>query len=136
MVLTDEERKPYSCCLPDYLEVVEEVGEGCQLEQPLVGWCRVNDFMLQNPGEVVRDEDRVEASGECRVDVGAGAVADHPGAGGLAGVVLDDCEIGLRVLLRKDFYGAEVGEETGAVEFSGLFDGITLCDEDQAVTGG
>ena len=47
----------------------------------------VDDLMLEDPGEVVRDEDGVKACGEGGVDVGAGAVADHPGIAGFAAVV-------------------------------------------------
>jgi len=47
----------------------------------------VYDFVLKDPGEVVGDKDGVEAGAEGGVDVGAGAVADHPGVAGFAGVV-------------------------------------------------
>ena len=36
MLLTDAERKPYSCRFREYLEVGEEVGEGRQFEEPLL----------------------------------------------------------------------------------------------------
>ncbi len=53
----------------------------------LAGGGLVDDFVLEDPGEVVGDEDGVEAGSEGWVDVGAGAVADHPGVAGFAGVV-------------------------------------------------
>jgi hypothetical protein len=53
----------------------------------LAGGGLVDDFVLEDPGEVVGDEDGVEAGSEGWVDVGAGAVADHPGVGGFAGVL-------------------------------------------------
>src|SRR4051794_22296074 len=36
-------------------------------------------FVLEHPGIVVRDEHSIESSGERRINVGLGTVADHPG---------------------------------------------------------
>jgi hypothetical protein len=47
----------------------------------------VDDLVFEDPGEVVGDEDGVKAGREGGVDVGAGAVADHPGIAGFAAVV-------------------------------------------------
>ena len=47
----------------------------------------VDQLVLEDPGEVVGDEDGVETGAESGVNVGAGAVADHPGVAGFAAVV-------------------------------------------------
>ena len=47
----------------------------------------VDVFVLKDPGEVVRDENGMEAGCEGGVDVGAGAVTDHPRVAGLAAVM-------------------------------------------------
>ena len=53
----------------------------------LAAWRLVDDLVLENPGEVVRDENGVEACSKGWVDVGPGTVADHPGVAGFAAVV-------------------------------------------------
>jgi len=53
----------------------------------LAGGGLVDYLVLEDPGEVVGDEDGVEAGAEGGVNVGAGTVADHPGAAGFATVV-------------------------------------------------
>ena len=69
------------------LKVLREVGEGGEFEEMLAGGGLVYDLVLEDPGEVVGDEDGVEARAEGGIDVRAGAVADHPGAGGFAAVL-------------------------------------------------
>jgi hypothetical protein len=67
--------------------MADQVRETGEFEEVLAHWRLVDDFVLEHPGEVVRDEDGVKASGEGGVDIGAGAVADHPGVAGIATVV-------------------------------------------------
>ena len=68
------------------LEILRQVGEAGEFEEVLAGRGLVDDFVLENPGEVVGDEDGVEAGAEGGVDVGARAIADHPGVTGFTGV--------------------------------------------------
>lgn len=119
-----------------WLEVAGEVGEGGEFEQDLASGGLVDDLMLQHPGEVVGDKDGVQASCEGGVDVGAGAVADHPGAGSFAGVVRGEREVGLGMFFGQDLDGGEVGFEAGAVELVSLLFRIALGDEQDAVAGG
>jgi hypothetical protein len=102
----------------------------------LAGGGLVDNLVLEDPGEVVGDEDGVEAGAEGRVDVRAGAVADHPGGAGLAAVVGGEGAVGFGVLFVEDFDRGEVGGEAGAVELVGLLLLIALGDEDEAVAGG
>lgn len=102
----------------------------------MAGGRLVDDLVFENPGEVVGDEDGVKACGEGRVDVGAGAVADHPGVAGFAAVVGGEGEIGFVVFFGEDFDSREVRGEAGALEFDGLFFGISLGDHDEAMAGG
>jgi hypothetical protein len=69
------------------LKVVGQVGEGGEFEEVLSGGRLVDNLVLEDPGEVVGDEDGIEAGAESGVNVGAGAVADHPGVAGFATVV-------------------------------------------------
>jgi len=118
------------------LEVVEQIAEGGEFEERLAGWGLVDYLMLEDPGEVVGDKDGLEASGEGGIDVGAGAVADHPGAMGLAAVVGGEREVGIGVLFGQDFYGGEVGGEAGAAELVLLLVVVALGDHNDAMAGG
>jgi len=118
------------------LEVTGQLSEGGQFEKMLPGRGLVDDLVLEDPGEVVGDEDRVEASRESWVNVGARAVADHPGVAGLATVMGDEGAVGVVVLFVEDLDGGEVGGEAGALELVGLLLGVTFGDHDQAVAGG
>lgn len=69
------------------LEVASEVGEVGQFKELASSGRVIDVFALERPGEVVRNKDGVEASGEGRIDVGFGTVADHPCGGGLAAVM-------------------------------------------------
>jgi hypothetical protein len=102
----------------------------------LAGGGPVDDLVLEDPGEVVGDEDGVEASAEGGVDVGAGAVADHPGGAGFATVVGRKGDVGVVVFFVEDLDGSEVGCKAGALELAGLLFGVTFGDQDEAVAGG
>ena len=80
------------------LEVEGEVGEGGKLQELLAGGRLIDDLVLENPGEVVGDEDGVKACSEGRIDVGTGAVADHPSVPGFAAVVSGQGKIGFVML--------------------------------------
>jgi hypothetical protein len=118
------------------LEEGEEVGEGGELEQVLAGGRGVYGLVLENPGEVVGDEDGVEAGGESGVDVGAGTVTDHPGAGGLEAVMVAEAAVGEFVLFGQHLNGGEVTLETGAGELVGLLLEVAFGDQDAAVAAG
>jgi hypothetical protein len=113
-----------------------EIGKGGKFDEVLAGWRLVDDLVLEDPGEVVGDEDGVESRGECGVDIGARAVADHPGGAGFAAVMERERDVGFGVLFREDFDGAEVRGEAGAVELVLLLLGVALGDQDDSVTGG
>ena len=53
----------------------------------LAGGGLIDDLVLEDPSEVVGDKDGVEAGAEGGINVGARAVADHPGVAGFATVV-------------------------------------------------
>jgi hypothetical protein len=113
-----------------------EVGEGVEFEEVLAGWRLIDRFVFENPGEVVGDEDGVEARAESGVDVGARAVADHPGGAGLAAMMGAEGAVGLGMLFGEDFDGGEVRGEAGAAELASLLFRVALGDEDEAVAGG
>jgi len=82
------------------------------------------------------DKDGMESGAEGWIDVGLGAVADHPGCGSFAGVMGGEGEVCLIVFFRQDLDGGKMGSEAGAVEFVGLFGRVALGDEDEAVACG
>ena len=96
----------------------------------------VDDLVLEDPGEVVGDEDGVEAGAEGWVDVGARAVADHPCVAGLAAVVGGEGQVSFGVLFGEDLDRCEVLGEAGAVELVRLLLLIAFGDEDETVAGG
>jgi len=65
----------------------------------------VHGLVFEDPGEVVRDKDGVEAGAERGVDIGFGAIADHPCGQGFAGVVVGEAEVGVVVLFGQDLDG-------------------------------
>ena len=112
-----------------------QISEGLQFKKMLPGRSLVNDLMLQDPGEVMRDKDSVETGSERRIDVGAGAITDHPGTGGVAAVMLSQDEIGLRVFFGQDLNGSEVGGEARTVKLAGLLFEISFSDHNEPVPG-
>ena len=78
-----------------------KVSKRSQFEQVLACRRLVDYLVLENPGEVVGDEDGMEAGGECGVHVGTGAVADHPGVAGFAAVMTGQGAVGIVVFLRQ-----------------------------------
>jgi hypothetical protein len=99
------------------------------------GWL-VDDLVFEDPGEIVGDKDRVESCAKSGVDVGARAVADHPGVTGLAAVLGREREISFVVLFREDLDGREVRSEARAAEFIGLLFGVSLGDHDETMARG
>ena len=117
----------------ELLEEFREVGEGGQLKEILTIRGLVDDLVLEDPGEVVRDKNCVETCRQGRIDVGAGAVADHPCVAGLAAVVRGEREVGVVVFFRENLDRTEVGGEAGAFELACLLFGIAFGDHDQPV---
>ena len=57
--------------------------------------------MLKLPGVLVWQKDGIETSGESRIDVGFGTVADHPGGGVIAAMAGGKGAVGGLVLFGK-----------------------------------
>lgn len=66
-MLTDEGGKPYSSQRRS--EMNSEFDKGGKFQKVLTGGRLIDGFMLQNPGEIMWDEDSVEAGGESGIDV-------------------------------------------------------------------
>src|SRR5262249_2515195 len=64
-----------------YSEMRAQIREPVDNEQTAVS--ATDLLLLQHPGVWVRDEYRIEPGFERRIDIGLGAVADHPRSGGL-----------------------------------------------------
>ena len=112
---------------------MDEVGKRGEFEQMLSRRRLVDDLVLKDPGEVVGDEDGMEACRERGIYVGARAVADHPGVAGVAGVMAGQGAVGVLMLLRQNLDGSEVGGEPGAAQLIGLLDVVSLRNHDEAV---
>jgi hypothetical protein len=118
------------------LEELYQVGESCQFQKSLAGRGMVDGFVLEDPGEVVRDKDGVQAGGEGGVDVGLRAVSDHPRRTGFAAVMFREAAVGSMVFLRENFDSAEVRGEAGAAQLVRLLGVIAFGDQDEAMAGG
>ena len=113
--------------------MLEQIGEGGELEKRLaVGWA-VDNFMLEDPGEIVGHEDGVQAGGKRGVDVRARRVADHPRIGTVADVAVYELTVGGLFLFGEDFNCREERLEAGALQLVGLLFEVALGDEDAAV---
>src|SRR5580698_10192365 len=95
---------------------MEEMREGGEFQQGLADGAWVEGLVFELPGVGVRQEDGVQARGERGIDVGFGAVADHPCRGGVAAMVGGEGAVGGFVCLGEDVYAGEVFGEAGALE--------------------
>ena len=64
--------------------------------------------MFEDPGVIVRNEYGVDPGSKGGIDVGLGAVADHPGALGLELVFGNNRLINGRIFFRNNLHGPEV----------------------------
>jgi hypothetical protein len=115
---------------------VEEVSEGGKFKELLAVGRSIDNFMFQNPGEVMGDEDGVKAGGQGGIDVGLWGVSDHPGEGGIDGVVGDEIEVGGLILFCENFDCGEEGLETRTAELFCLLCEVALGYENKTVTAG
>lgn len=89
-------------------KVFAEFGEAAYYQELLALRGMVYFFVLEDPGVAVGDEDRVEAGGHGRIDVGLRAVADHPGGIAAAFVLLGKVPVDLGTLLCHDLHRREI----------------------------
>src|SRR5262249_41256497 len=80
---------------PFYLKQAQTVGRGVHL------------FMLQYPGIVVRDENRVDSRRQGGIDIRPWAVSDHPRRSRLQLIFANDAFVGRGILLGHDLHGGE-----------------------------
>lgn len=77
---------PKAGCGPEVDRKLENRGKSwkrIQLNQLLRWWSRCKLCVLQHPGVLVKQEDRVHPGRKCRIDVTFRTIADHPGRMGL-----------------------------------------------------
>jgi hypothetical protein len=116
------------------LEVVCQSGEAVELNEALGRHGAREIVVFEHPGVGVMHVDGVKTGGERGVDIGTGAVTDHPCGLGCERVACDDLAIGVGVLLGRDFDRGEVHVDAGAIELLLLLERISLGDEDEAMT--
>lgn len=92
-------------------EIAGKISEGLDQQKALARRGDGEILVLEDPGVGVWDEGCVEACREGWVDVGLGAVADHPGCCGDACVALTEIAVGGRRLFGEDLDGAEERRE-------------------------
>ena len=95
-----------------------EFGESAYDQELLALRGGIYFFVLQNPGIAVRNEDGVHPGGQRGVDIGLGAVADHPGAGVVAFVLAGELGVNIGILFRHDFRRLEILLHSGALDLS------------------
>lgn len=115
------------------LEMESQLGDAGKFEQMLACRRSVDHLMLQYPGKVVRNEDRIESGGQRRIDVRARAVSDHPSRRRFAGVVRDQVGICSYVFLGQHLNCSKMRLKPRALEFAGLFLQIALGYQDDAM---
>ena len=96
----------------------------------------VDFLVLQFPGVRMGDENRAQTRAQGRVDVGAGAVADHERARALESGGFDQPPVGRFVLFRRHFDVAEMAPQPRAVKFAHLLARVPLGEEDQMMARG
>ncbi len=116
--------------------MASQVCEMGEFEKLTVSRRMVDILALERPGEVMRNEDGIEPSGKGGIDVGLGAVADHPCGATLAAVMRGEAAVSRAMLFRQHLDGAEVRSEAGAVKLVGLLGVVALGDEDETVARG
>lgn len=85
---------------------------------------------------MVGDEDSVQSRSQSRIDVGARAVADHPGAARITAVVAGERKVSLVVFLGKDLNSGKVRCKPRPLQLTGLFGRVSFGDKDEAVPSG
>jgi hypothetical protein len=93
-------------------------------------------LVFELPGVFVRDVDGVEADLHGRVDVAARAVADHPTVRFHDFVFAHEFAVSFGTFLGNNFDELEEALQAGTLDFGGLFGGLALGEENQAVALG
>src|SRR5260370_32523757 len=110
----------------DGLEVLSQFCEAADDQQLLARWRRVYFLVLENPGRAVRHENGVQSGGQRGIDVGFGAIADHPRGIVLQLKLFDRASIGALLFLSDDFRCGEIFLQSRALDLSGLLGYGTL----------
>ena len=82
---------------------------------------------------MVRDEYRIQTGLQGGVDVAARTVPHHPSVRLYDVVLVYQPRVGRGILLHDDFNGSEESLETGLFHLRGLFRGMALGEQDEAV---
>ncbi len=99
-----------------------------QLPRPGHHW-----LMLEGPGVLVGNVHGVEANLHRRINVTAGAVADHPAVGFHDFVLVHQPAVRLRIFFRHDLNELEKSLQAGAFDLRGLLRGFAFGEENEPV---
>jgi hypothetical protein len=111
-----------------------EFAEGGEDDE--LGGAGFDGFVFEVPGVLVGDVDGVQADFHGGVDVAAGRVADHPAVRFYDFVFVNEAGVSDSVLFRDDFDGFEKALQAGALNFGGLFGGLTFGEKNESVALG
>src|SRR5262249_5065703 len=108
-------------------EIRAQIRESVDNEQAAVS--RTDLLLLQHPGVWVRDEYRVEPCFERRIDVGLGAVADHPRTAGLHLAFCREPSVRSRVLFPYHCHVRKESAHPGSIDLEPLLLGVPFGEE-------
>src|SRR5271165_1779204 len=108
------------------LEKLAQISETLHLQQAAIRRVAPQLVALQRPGLVVRNEDRVQACFQCRIDIGLRAIPNHPRDFGYQGVLLHDGAIDSSIFLGNHLDCSEVFLQTRPLHLPLLFGEIAF----------
>src|SRR3984893_18796409 len=113
-------------------EMLTQVAEASQDEQP--AGSAANLFASQGPGGRMRDEYRIQACFERRVNITARAVASHPSPRFHDVVPVHHGAVGRHIFLRHDLNRLKMNLQAGPLDLGRLFRRFAFREQDQAMT--
>jgi len=113
--------------------MLTQFGEASDDEELLACGRWIHLLMLEDPGVAMGNEDGVESGGERWVDVGLGAVADHPGVAVVAIVFVGELGVYFGVFFSDDLDRLEVLLHSGTLDFARLLFERSFGDEYQTI---
>ena len=91
-----------------------QIGKSFDLQQVTTGGRRPYALVLQDPGAIVRNKDCIDTGSQRGVNVGLGAIADHPRGIGGEVVLGNNASIGWSIFLCHDLDSRKIFLEPGS----------------------
>lgn len=87
--------------------------------------------VLKNPGGVMRNKNRIQASLQRRIDVAPRAISNHPAIRFDDFELLNDALVRGKILFRHNFDGFKIARQPGTFHLGGLRGSLALAQQDQ-----